>query len=487
MKKIIIHFFLITIVINIKAQLNNDVINSKLELANQYLKGINQVVNPIKAFALHKECAEAGNSIAMNATGVHYRLGLGVETNFKEAFNWFEKSAKLGYGSALYNLGLMYKYGNASSIDYSMAYHCFEKASLANNPSGWYAQGYMLYKGLGCLQDYRKAVELFRRGVSSGKPNCMYFLGLALRNGYGTPRNIDSANYWLLKAARLGYNMASDELATLEPENAEIAEELIKNIKEIQNNSSKIKIATNKYIKIDNSAAASDIEGNYEGYIMKYDWAGQQIISASRLKVKLIYQYDSLKGEWIEDDTLKMNLQAILTPINLVFKNMNYAKIGHYNKVRPEALKLEKASLSFIKSKDTLFLVGNVQMFATERLEPAKPITIALRRTSTTPPDSTKRIKFINEDGSSLANKPLSIYPNPFTEVININFEIKQPCKVYTQLFTLSGKIVYSNIAGILEAGSYKLPLQPTQIAAGTYILKLQCGNSTQAVKIIKL
>ena len=46
---------------------------------------------------------------------------------------------------------------------------------------------------------------------------------------------------------------------------------------------------------------------------------------------------------------------------------------------------------------------------------------------------------------------------------------------------------VYSNAAQQLEAGSYSIPIQPQQIASGTYMLQLLTGIKASTVKIIKV
>jgi uncharacterized protein len=118
-----------------------------------------------------------------------------------------------------YHLAVQYKEGKGVPMDYQKAYDYFQKAANLGDSQSVYAIGYMHYKGLGCTQDYALAARLFAQGACGGRDNSMYFYGLAWRNGYGLPQNEDSAQYWLKKAAALGYKQAILELQSKAPEN----------------------------------------------------------------------------------------------------------------------------------------------------------------------------------------------------------------------------------------------------------------------------
>ena len=86
-----------------------------------------------------------------------------------------------------------------------------------------------------------------------------------------------------------------------------------------------------------------------------------------------------------------------------------------------------------------------------------------------------------------MMEQPLRAYPNPFGGTITVDFELNETCTVSTQLLTMDGKVVYNNPAGTLTAGSYTLPLQTQQIAAGYYTLVLHYGNKIRTAKVVKL
>ena len=254
---------------------------------------------PKKALALYIQAGNLGNAKAMNAVGICYKLGLGTSVSSQYAKTWFAKAANAGYTKAWYNLGFAYK----DASDFDNAYQSFCKAADLNDAQSVYAKAYMLYKGFGCTQNYADAAKLFAQGAYIGKPNSMYFYGLCLRNGYGVAANKDSARYWLMQASNMGWTAANDELSAKEPEHVAVAGTLAQKIRKAQEAMLPTNVA-NQYQKVQHQVAVNEVAGTYQGYLLKYDWSGQHVIEANKLKVTLNYANDSLKGVWQEDDSI---------------------------------------------------------------------------------------------------------------------------------------------------------------------------------------
>ena len=427
---------------------------------------------PAKAFAIYQASASMGNVKAMNALGVCYTQAIGVAYNRQNAINWFVRAANAGYVKSWYNLAMVYK----DVRHFDTAYACLAKGAALHDEQSIYAMGYMQYKGLGCTQDYAAAIQKFARGLKLGMTNSMYYYGLCLRNGYGVSINMDSARYWLTQSANLDNKMADYELTTAEPEhvnsNAGVLVQKIKAAMAVMPQTN----AVNQYIKVEHRVDVNEIGGTYTGYLLKYDWSGQNIIEANKLIITLNYNGDSLSGTWAEDDSLTVPIHALLSPRGLVFKQMQYSKTNHNSLNRQELTVFKKANLQLDKIGDSVYLSGNINQFIPKRNEPTKPLYVALVRSKV----STGSLTYITE-------QPLRAYPNPFGSNITVDFDLKEPCNVTTQLLTMDGKVVYNNPAGTLAAGSYTLPLQTQQIAAGYYTLVLRYGNKIRTAKVMKL
>ena len=448
-----------------------------------YLEEYGKDYNPAKAFDMFTKSAALGNARSMNAIAMLYQQGLGVGKSEQQALAWFSKAGNAGYTKAWYNMGMLYK----DKLDYANAYLYIDKAATIGDPQSIYSKGYMLYKGFGCQQDYRQAVKFFKQSADSGQARSMRFLGLCYRNGYGVAVNIDSAKYWLLEAKANGDTKAIDELMAKEPEHKHVAgKELADKIKAAEaintmHNTAKV----NVYQKIEHSMQASEIAGSYAGYLLKYDWSGQYVIEANKLYVTLTVDHDTVKGNWLEDDTIGLPLRAYATQSGLVFDSVAYSKTNHYYPINAEKLVFEKAAIKIIKTDTGVYLAGNIQQYRAEVNEPAKPVYLALTRTSSSKENSI--LNLLNNDGTLITSSPIHAYPNPFGNSLTIDFNLKQGSTVTTQLLTIDGKVVYSSPTTTLTAGDYTLPIQVGQIPLGYYIVKLRCGNTVRTAKVVKL
>ncbi len=361
--------------------------------------------------------------------------------------------------------------------EYENAYRCFSKGADLNDAQSTYLKAYMLYKGFGCTQNYIEAARLFAQGAYTGKSNSMYFYGLCLRNGYGVAANKDSARYWLIQASNLGWGDADDELSSKEPEHAAIAGNLANKIKAAQKAMPQT-TTVNKYVKVEHSVNGSEVGGTYTGYLLKYDWSGQNVIEANKLTVTLNCNKDTINGIWAEDDSLSIPVHALLAQRGLLFKQMQYSKTNHYSQDKVELAVFKQANLQLDKIGDSVYLSGNINQFIPSRNEPAKPLFLALVRTKAATGSNANNY---------VAEQPLRTYPNPFGNTITLDFKLEKTCNVSTQLLTMDGKVVYNNPAGTLTAGSYTLPILTQQVAAGYYTLVLHYGNKIRTAKVVKL
>lgn len=482
--KLILTFFSMAACIQLYAQSPLPEPDSKLVLeeARRYLTGTGHIKNEAKAVELYLQSAEQGNVKAMNTLGILYNEGIGTTRNRAKAIDWFTRAGNNNFSEGWYNLGLLYKDDTMTRPDFARAYGCFVKAAALGHAQSMYAQAYMLYKGLGTQQNYETAAELFHKVALMGKPNSMYFWALCLRNGYGVAKNEDSAQYWLKQAVQKGYRNASAELASGKGENSnESAKALAAKLKRDLTPTS---TSLNQYKKIDHSIPASNIAGKYKGHMIRYDWSGQYAIGSYTLMLELRYKNGELQGTWVQDK-IEVPIQAMVTPVSILFKNTHYSRKDYYSPNKPIPYNFENARLQWVVKDNQVYLSGNVQMFSPKRNEPEKPLYISLTRYETS--NANESIKLRNDNGSLLALRDgLGAYPNPFYNVLTVYFELKEAGEVHTELLTLDGKLVYSNNAGTLETGYYTLPMQPQALAAGTYMVRVRHGKQVKTLKVVK-
>ncbi|MDI3318225.1 T9SS type A sorting domain-containing protein [Pinibacter soli] len=491
MKRILIVFSsILLLLINVHAQTKYDdaqdsIITSNLKKAKLYLTGITYPYDPAKAFQLNMQCAQAGSAQGMNAVAIQYQRGLGVDSNNVEAERWFKKAAEEGYSAAWYNLGLYYKL--KTPPDFKQAYECLEKAATADNKAGYYGQGYMLYKGLGCKQSYKKAVALFQKGAQKGDAACMYYLALALRNGYGTTVNIDSARYWLVKATALGYERAVRELEAKEPEVAGESSSIPQRIAAARHKAlpgTDDNISTYRQVK-HVPATIYNIQGIWEGYIMKYDWSGQHVISTGKLALQLAYKDTVLTGLWLEEDSLQVPIHGSIGKHGITFHNMRYDRSSYYTRGKTTPILFKDASLRLVQKKDTIYLAGNIQQFSTESNEPARPLYVVLTRSEAKKDESSLLLsssvtKDVMPEGTTLL-----AWPNPFENNVNAAITLSKATTVQLQITNAGGQLVYTGNPQQLPAGKHNINI-PLNVPTGVYVISLRYEHAITSSIILK-
>jgi uncharacterized protein len=374
--------------------------------------------------------------------------------------------------NSYYKLGLEFKDGNNTTIDYSKAYEYFQKAAELGDEQSVYAIAYMHYKGLGCNQDYTIAADLFYQGALRGKDNSMYFYGLCWKNGYGRKLNQDSAKYWLIRSARMGYVQAKWELNTSKGENN------IDSIKLLLERFKEIKLphiqSINTYNRVIQSVSSKYlVSGAYKGFLIQYDWSGNYIISGKEVLLDIDSRSDELVGKWKENHSDSITkIYGHIEKDSIYFRSSKYNLVDHYSNGSAVEYSMKSARLQIQETMDSVFIVGNIEMFSNIRKEPSKPFYLILAKKKDVLSNLTK----------------LSVDPNPFTTLINVRFTLpKKTSLVEIQLLNSSGSLLYKKNGENMEAGRYNFPLQPQQVlAAGVYFIKLVYDNNFSSVKILK-
>jgi len=88
-----------------------------------------------------------------------------------------------------------------------------------------------------------------------------------------------------------------------------------------------------------------------------------------------------------------------------------------------------------------------------------------------------------------LSNINLSVYPNPYTDKVKIEFITTERSQVNLSIYDMSGKMV-SEIENLtLDAGlkRYEFSAKALGLTGGTYILKLKAGQVEETHKLIEL
>lgn len=465
--------------------------------------------NPTTALTIYQQQAVIGNIEAMNGLGLLYCKGLGVVMNEQEGIIWLEKAATNGYAKAWYNLGLLYKEGVGVINDQTKAIVCFEKAAKGGYDLAWqkwggmvmkgngvsqdytlaiaifkqgadkgnagclYSLGYLHYKGFGCAQDYAEAIKLFQLAAEKRNTAAMYMLGLCYRNGYGTNIDLEKAKYYLNKSAALGYKKAEVELADPEAEN--INPNYVKTISTPITEVITITEANTPetFLKVKQQPIKGNISGDYTGYLLRYDWSGQNTISKTPIQVKLNQDSNELVGDWKETAGDTVVFTAKIQENAIVFHDSKIDRTEHFYKDTIASYDFKEAKLQLLQTDESLFIVGNLQLYNIKERENEKPMYLILEKKQT-------KTSEVPEILSSVV-----IHPNPVVNDFNLSFNLAQAADVTMSIYYLTGRELYSQQWKNLGQGTQTKTLT-LNAPSGYYVLHLTYGNEVKTTILIK-
>ncbi len=82
----------------------------------------------------------------------------------------------------------------------------------------------------------------------------------------------------------------------------------------------------------------------------------------------------------------------------------------------------------------------------------------------------------------------VSVFPNPFINQINVDFELDKESDVEINIYNLSGQVVYSEGSTNYSKGQHRIEVNPSNVLqSGMYIIYVRIGDEIIANKVIKL
>lgn len=438
------------------------VTDSDVSHALSTLKGLEYGMSEQQAIEVIKDAAaNNGDARAMNALGLFYMNGMFMDKDTVMGVRWLESAGAGGYAEAYHNLGVSYKlarYGMAQ--DLARAFGYYKAGADSGSVSCMYDAGYMLYKGLGCQQDYAQAAELFRTAAEYSHPAAMYMLGLCYRNGYGTERNDELASSFLKRATVLGSRAAMEELLRPEPENC--LEDII-----VQSDLGTEVPGTMPLIAPQVNDT-SIVRGEYQGYIVMYDWSGQHVIGEKPVAASIMRDADGVYGQLVLGaDTVPYRAE-LTAGGKMVFSNITTSMNERYTPGRRTPYHFDNVQLDIWNES----LRGDVSLYNMKEKEPERPMYMELQRV-----------------GGSMDNNALYCHvtasPNPFSASFEAMYELAGMAEAKVRVFNQLGVMVWSDALGTLDAGKHSLSITPN-IPDGTYVLNIAAGKQIFRTIIVK-
>jgi len=78
--------------------------------------------------------------------------------------------------------------------------------------------------------------------------------------------------------------------------------------------------------------------------------------------------------------------------------------------------------------------------------------------------------------------KILSVYPNPFNPIANIEYSIGQESNLSINIYDINGREIEKLFEGYKDSGSYSLSWNASEQATGVYFIKFKVNNTSPIV-----
>jgi Secretion system C-terminal sorting domain len=99
-------------------------------------------------------------------------------------------------------------------------------------------------------------------------------------------------------------------------------------------------------------------------------------------------------------------------------------------------------------------------------------------------PDELIALEVIETGEIPLDYSPIITYPNPFNNLTHVSYTVMERGAVELKLYDITGREVQTLFSGSRSKGKYDLTFDASNIASGTYFLKLNEGDSFHSKKI---
>lgn len=154
------------------------------------------------------KAGDKGSIEALNALGVCFMHGHGVDKDIDFAIKLFQTASKEGNSVSSYLLGFLYFTGTDIAQDYNLAFYWYSKAADQGNIACLNNLGVCYRYGYGVAKDMTKAFEYFQEAAKFIDRKAQTNLGECYQYGYGVDKDYGQALYWYLKAAEGEYDGA---------------------------------------------------------------------------------------------------------------------------------------------------------------------------------------------------------------------------------------------------------------------------------------
>ena len=185
-------------------------IDAMNDLSILLFEGDGVAADPVRAEALLRQSAEAGNVYAQSNLAGRLANGIGVEENHEEAFRWAVLAADKENAIAQVLAGRLLIYGVGTGVDADRALAYLGAALAQDNGSAATELGYIYGAGIEVPRDYSRAVGFYQRGVELGQARSAFNLAVVALETNGAAVSVEDGLAAIDTALSLGWAEDTD-------------------------------------------------------------------------------------------------------------------------------------------------------------------------------------------------------------------------------------------------------------------------------------
>lgn len=204
-------------------------------------------------------------------------------------------------------------------------------------------------------------------------------------------------------------------------------------------------------------------------------FSGQNIISTTPLEITLSHDGKVLHGVWKETAGDTVTFNAEIQENAIVFHDSKVDRTEHFYQDKLNTYEFKEAKLQILQNNESLFLVGNLQLYNIEERENEKPMYLILEK---------KEIPFTVSEESEILSKVV-VYPNPFASSFELSFDLAETMNVTASIYNMTANLLYTTQWNNLEKGTQKKNIN-LNAPSGYYILRLNYGQQVKSSILIK-
>src|SRR6218665_164383 len=450
--------------------------NAVFEQAQAYLKGDSEGKSDYaKAYWAVAPCAQSGDAASAVLAGLMHLSGLGAEKDENKAFSFLMKAAQQGHPAAEYNIDRCYMIGTGCDIDFDKAIHWLTLASDHGDQQAAYSIGYMYLKGFGVKQDYKKAISWFE--ISSW-PMARHWLGNCYYFGYGVPKDENKAILYYSQSKTVNSEELLRHIAENVKENVDNVMDSELKEKETAENTGIAKDAIDQAAQVLSETSekkalkAQSLNGKWKGKLIELDWSGKDIVRVLPLNCEFLSKNGAVNYKWEINKTASES-SAIWEDNALYFDKLDMVfdwPFSDHPNINTLSWEVLSSQMEFKTINDKTYLIGNLQTFTSQWMEPGPPMRIVLK------PFDQEDSNLSDEELLALSSQKehfIVLYPNPFVADVLIAYELEKEARISAEVYDLSGNKspVTLEPGAVQSAGRHQYTLDGSRLNPGMYIV----------------